>query len=76
MKTKHAALEEARLLYLQSSAGVTDQELADYLGVSRYTANRYRNQLGARIVSHGHYTLEPTPDDVRLARAILARVSE
>lgn len=70
---KFTAYIKAWRLYLQHPDGLSDAELAAHLDVSIATANRYRNELGAKIVTHGKYTVEPTADQITLAKTIINR---
>lgn len=64
----------AKRLYLDHPAGLTDNEVALLLRVSRPTVTRYRAMLDAFQVSPGRYTVTPTRDDVELADAIYRRL--
>ena len=72
-KTKWERIMLIWRLYLEHPEGISDQELAEQLGVDYASAFRYRKELDARKVAYGRWTAEPTPDDVALARAILDR---
>jgi len=72
-RTKLSNLVEAQRLYFSHSEGLTDIELSNMLNVGRSTAHRYRSELNTVEVSPGRYTLEPTEEEVALARTILAR---
>lgn len=66
-------LAEAKRIYLSALEGVSDIRMAKMLGVSPETAHRYRKELGCTEVSPHRFTLEPTPEDIELAQAILWR---
>ncbi len=72
IKSKFQRMVEMRSLYLLHPEGLTDEDLAERFGVNRSSIVRLRQELGNVIkVSHGRYTIEPTPEDVTLARVIL-----
>jgi DNA-binding CsgD family transcriptional regulator len=71
-KTKLQHLLATWRLLLTRSEGVTTQELAREIGVSRQTAWRYALELGAEQQGR-HWILQPTEDDFVFARSILQR---
>lgn len=68
-------LEKARRLYLTTKDGIADSEMAEILGVSHRTANRYRITLNGRetFQNSAKYTLKPSKEEVEFAKAMLQR---
>jgi hypothetical protein len=73
--TKTQKLVQAKRLYLLHPQGLTDIELATMLDIDRASAYRYRNELGAEMVSEARYTVIPSQEDVELALAVLQRAN-
>lgn len=73
-QTKTQKLQQAKRLYLLTIAGLTDIEVAKALEMDRASAYRYRKELEAVEVEAGRYTVEPTEEDVLLAKAVLSRM--
>lgn len=68
-------IDEARRLYLMKPEGYKDTEMAELLGVTVHTSNRYRRQLGC-VETHQNsfrYTLQPTETELEFAKTILRR---
>lgn len=74
-QTKMQKLIEAKRLYLLHPNGLTDIELSQRLDIDRASAYRYRNELEATQVNEGHYTINPSQDDIDLALAVLQRAN-
>lgn len=74
-QTKMQKLVEAKRLYLLHPNGLTDIELSQRLEIDRASAYRYRNELAATQVGEGHYTINPSQDDIDLALAVLQRAN-
>lgn len=68
-------IEQARRLYLTTPKGIADSEMAEILGVSHRTANRYRIALKGKetFQNSAKYTLKPTEEELEFAKALLRR---
>lgn len=68
-------LEKARRLYLTTEVGIADSEMAEILGVSHRTANRYRIALKGRetFQNSAKYLLTPSEEELKFAMAIVKR---
>lgn len=73
MSAKRSRLEDVRRILLMSPAGITFGELVTIAERDRENVRQYLKLLNARRIRHGVWTLDPTPDDVRLAEAIINR---
>lgn len=69
-------LNTARESYLRHPEGLSDQQLADLLSVSKMTAHRYRKMLNTEKLDSGRYRYVPTEHEKALARAILIAAGE
>ena len=65
-RTKVEKLIGAKRLYLFTSSGLSDSELAQRLGIARVSAFRYRKELDAVKVTEGRYSLVPPEEDIQL----------
>lgn len=70
---KQLKLEQVKRLLLMSPEGVEMADVIKLLDMDQSSAWRYLQQLGARKLERGLYTLDPSEEDVRLALAVLER---
>lgn len=67
-------LLQAKRLLLEHPEGINITAIQAVLGVDASSIHRYVvNELHARRIDKGLYTLDPSPEDVALAEAILSR---
>lgn len=75
-KRKLDTLNHIRTQLLLHPRGYPIAALVEETGTTISTVWRQLEELGARRLAQGVYTLDPTPADVELARAILERAGE
>lgn len=71
--TKQKGLEQVKHLLLSHPEGVEFGSIVKLLDMDASSAWRYLKQLGARKIERGLYTLDPSAEDRKLARAVLER---
>jgi len=67
-------LYHAKLILMSSVEGVSDNDLAWVVRVSRQTAYNYRKYLEAFEVKPGKWSLYPTQMDIDYAHVVLERI--
>jgi len=75
-KTKAQRLLKVWSMLMREPEGVSVMDVQRTLDVDYSTAHRYLNELGAQNYQRGLWSLEPSADDVKLARAILKRARQ
>lgn len=71
---KSDSLQHIKTQLLLHPEGYRISSLVEETGLHIGTVTRQLEELGARRVSRGVYALEPSPEDVALARAVLTRI--
>lgn len=70
-------LEQVKFLLLSHPEGININTIHEQVGGHYSSIHRYVNDdLKARKLSHGTYTLDPSETDIELARAVLRRTGE
>lgn len=72
-KTKTQRLLKVWSMLMREPEGVSVMDVQRALDVDYSSAWRYIQELGAQNRERGLWSLEPSADDVKLARAILKR---
>lgn len=75
-KRKLDTMNHIRKQLLLHPRGYSIAALVEETGTVISTVWRQIEELGGRRVDKGLYTLEPTPDDIALARAVLERAGQ